>query len=435
MSRIKGNDTGLFMDTLVGIAVLSSLIFLHELGHFLAARLQGIYANRFAIGFGPILWKYQTHDTEFSLRLLPIGGFVGFPDEDPESTIPPDDPNLLKNRPILDRALVMVAGVVANLIISYLAVLVFVVIAGVQEPTPGLQFAGRPGGTTGFQAGDTLKRVNDQDLGIGQGALAKVLKTAPATFPVVLERKGQTLTQTAQADDLRGVRILGVTPKEPAALAGMQAGDLVLEIGGKALGVTPESSEQVFRSQIKAAGQQPLALVILREGKRLSLTATPSEKGQLGVMPAPNLVPSFIQRPQANPVEALAAANQRFFLLAESSLKGYGMLFSGQVGLDQLSSPVGIVKYTADVSSQNPVNLLLVAALLSFSLAILNLLPIPGLDGSHLAFLLLEAIRGKPISENIQNRLLQTGLIFLMGLSVVLILKDSVNWILTGSPF
>jgi len=428
------------MDTLVGIGVLSSLIFLHELGHFLAARLQGIYANRFAIGFGPILWKYQTRDTEFSLRLLPIGGFVGFPDEDPDSTIAPDDPNLLKNRPILDRAVVMVAGVVANLIISYLAVLVFVVIAGVQEPTPGLQFAGRPGtvAVAGFQAGDTLKRVNDRELGIApvsQTTLAEVLKTAPASFPVVLERKGQTLTQTAQADDLRGVRILGVTPKEPAALAGIQAGDLVLEIGGKTLGVTPESSEQVFRSQIKAAGQQPLSLVILREGKRLPLTVTPSEKGQLGVMPAPNLVPSFVQRPQANPVEALAAANQRFFLLAESSLKGYAMLFSGQVGLDQLSSPVGIVKYTADVSSQNPVNLLLVAALLSFSLAILNLLPIPGLDGSHLAFLLFEAIRGKPISENVQNRLLQTGLIFLMGLSVVLILKDSVNWILTGSPF
>ncbi|MER3477750.1 MAG: RIP metalloprotease RseP, partial [Leptolyngbya sp. ERB_1_2] len=87
------------MSVLAVILLLAVLIFVHELGHFLAARLQGIYANRFSIGFGPILWKYQGEQTEYALRALPLGGFVGFPDDDPESTIPPDDPNLLKNRP------------------------------------------------------------------------------------------------------------------------------------------------------------------------------------------------------------------------------------------------------------------------------------------------------------------------------------------------
>ena len=107
------------MSVLAVVALLAVLIFVHELGHFLAARLQGIYANRFSIGFGPILWKYQGSQTEYALRALPLGGFVGFPDDDPDSKIPPNDPNLLRNRPVLDRAIVIRAGLIANLLFAY----------------------------------------------------------------------------------------------------------------------------------------------------------------------------------------------------------------------------------------------------------------------------------------------------------------------------
>ncbi|MEQ8960676.1 MAG: site-2 protease family protein, partial [Coleofasciculus sp. C2-GNP5-27] len=106
------------MSILAAIAVLAVLIEVHELGHFMAARLQGIYANRFSLGFGPVLWKYQGPDTEYAIRAFPLGGFVGFPDDDPDSEIPPDDPNLLRNRPVLDRAIVISAGVIANLIFA-----------------------------------------------------------------------------------------------------------------------------------------------------------------------------------------------------------------------------------------------------------------------------------------------------------------------------
>ena len=102
------------MTVLAVIGVLALLIFVHELGHFMAARLQGIHVNRFSIGFGPILWKFQGPQTEYALRAIPLGGFVGFPDEDPESAIPANDPDLLSNRPVLDRAIVISAGVIAN---------------------------------------------------------------------------------------------------------------------------------------------------------------------------------------------------------------------------------------------------------------------------------------------------------------------------------
>ncbi|MDX2216564.1 MAG: RIP metalloprotease RseP, partial [Oculatellaceae cyanobacterium bins.114] len=109
-----------FAATLATIAALAILIVVHEMGHFFAARLQGIHVNRFSIGFGPVLWKYQGPQTEYALRAIPLGGFVGFPDDDPDSEIPPNDPDLLKNRPILDRAIVISAGVIANLVFAYL---------------------------------------------------------------------------------------------------------------------------------------------------------------------------------------------------------------------------------------------------------------------------------------------------------------------------
>ena len=105
--------------TFATIAALALLIVVHESGHFLAARLQGIYVNRFSIGFGPILWKYQGKETEYALRAFPLGGFVGFPDDDPDSDIPPNHPNLMRNRPVLDRAIVISAGVIANLVFAY----------------------------------------------------------------------------------------------------------------------------------------------------------------------------------------------------------------------------------------------------------------------------------------------------------------------------
>ena len=108
------------MSVLAAISVLAVLIVVHELGHFIAARSQGIHVNRFSLGFGPILWKHQGPETEYAVRAIPLGGFVGFPDDDPDSKIPANDPDLLRNRPILDRAIVISAGVIANLIFAYL---------------------------------------------------------------------------------------------------------------------------------------------------------------------------------------------------------------------------------------------------------------------------------------------------------------------------
>ncbi|MEM7649317.1 MAG: site-2 protease family protein, partial [Cyanobacteria bacterium P01_A01_bin.70] len=211
------------MSVLAAIAVIALLIFVHESGHFLAARFQGIHVNRFSIGFGPILWKYQGPDTEYALRAIPLGGFVGFPDDDPESEIPPEDPDLLSNRPILDRAIVISAGVVANLLFAYL---VFVA-----------QFA---------------------SVGVPQAFTPE---------------PGILIPQL-------------ISESDPAAVAGMRSGDVILSAGGIDFG-TDETTVQSFVQLIQDNPEQPIEMTVQRQGEILDVTVTPEigpdGKSEIGV--------------------------------------------------------------------------------------------------------------------------------------------------------
>ncbi|KAJ6343405.1 hypothetical protein OIU76_005194 [Salix suchowensis] len=167
---VSGFDLGNFQSVLEAAGVLTAIIVVHESGHFLAAYLQGIHVSKFAVGFGPILAKFNAKNVEYSVRAIPLGGFVGFPDNDPESDIPVDDENLLKNRPILDRTIVISAGVIANIIFAYLIIFIQVVSVGlpVQEAFPGVLVPDvRPfsaASRDGLLPGDVILAVNGTNL-------------------------------------------------------------------------------------------------------------------------------------------------------------------------------------------------------------------------------------------------------------------------------
>lgn len=354
------------MSVLAAIAVLALLIVVHELGHFMAARLQGIYANRFSIGFGPILWKYQGPETEYALRAFPLGGFVGFPDDDPESTIPPNDPNLLKNRPILDRAIVISAGVVANLLFAYFLLVVQVGTVGIQE------------------------------LNLLPGVLVPEVKS-----------------ELSQA----------------AAQAGIQSGDLILAVDGQDLTASPQSIKLLMET-IQARPNQPISLKIERDGKVLSqpLVVTPSlgsdGKGKIGVGLKAN---SKIERRRVdNPIAIFSVAADEFQRITVLTVQGFGQLITnfGQVA-DQVSGPVKIVSEGAKLARSDASSLFTFGALISINLAIINILPLPALDGGHLAFLLIEGLRGKPLPTRFQENVMQTGLVLLLGLGIFLIVRDT----------
>jgi membrane-associated protease RseP (regulator of RpoE activity) len=354
------------MSTLAAIGVLAILIFVHELGHFLAARLQGIYANKFSIGFGPVLLKYQGTQTEYALRALPLGGFVGFPDDDPESDIPPNDPNLLRNRPLLDRAIVISAGVIANLIFAYFLLVVQVSVTGFQQIDyhPGVVVAGiadnlsTAAGKAGIQAQDVILAVNQQQLGDGKPAIVKLM------------------------------------------------------------------------AEIQSHPQQPLTFQVQRGTATLDLKVTPDPnaegKGQIGVKLAPN-ADIIITRSQ-NFGDALSKGAIEFERVIILTVQGLAQLVTnfGETA-SQIAGPIKIVEIGSNIASTNIAGLLQFGALISINLAVMNILPLPALDGGQLAFLLCEGLLGKPLPMKLQDTVMQTGLFLLLGLGVFLVVRDTAN--------
>ena len=348
------------MNILASFAVLGLLIFFHELGHFLAAILQGIRVNGFSIGFGPALIQKELRGVTYSLRLLPLGGFVAFPDDQEDNEIPKNDPNLLKNRPIKQRALVISAGVIANLLLAWLVL-------------------------------------------IGQ-----------ATF----------IGLPNQADP--GAIVLSIQEGGAADISGLRAGDQIIKINGKELGIG-EDAVRVFVERIQSSPGKSIELEGLREGKNKLINITPIESsgaGRIGAQLQPNILNGFKSANGIN--EIISHANYQFVDFLLRTINGYkGLITNFSKTSQQLSGPVKIIQIGAQLSNEGGSGLILFAALISINLAVLNSLPFPLLDGGQMVLLLLEGIRGKPIPEKVQIVFMQSGFFLLVGLSVVLIIRDT----------
>jgi len=354
------------MGVLTALAILATLIVVHETGHFLAARWQGIRVSGFSIGFGPPLLQWRRGGILYALRLIPLGGYVAFPDDEDEdeehSDIPASDPDLLRNRPLPQRALVIAAGVLANLLLAW-AVLV------------------------------------------AQGVVVGI----PAGF-----------------SNSPGVLVASVQARQPASLAGLRGGDRILTLQGQELG----GGERAVSDLVAAIRQAPgrsLQLQVQRGAQRRALTLTPTEAGGIGRIGA-QLQPSGSEvfRPARGPLEPIGRANREFLALTGRTIDGFISLATHfDQTASQVSGPVKIVAMGASLAQQGGGSLYLFTALISINLAVLNSLPLPLLDGGQFVLLLLEGVRGRPLPERFQTAFLQSGFVFLVGLSVLLIVRDT----------
>ena len=350
------------MGVLTALAILAGLIVVHEAGHFFAATWQGIRVSGFSVGFGPVLLQKQRRGVQFALRAIPLGGFVSFPDDDEDSSIPSDDPDLLTNRPLAQRALVIAAGVIANLLLAW-AVL------------------------------------------MAQGAFVGI----PAGFSAT-----------------PGVLVSGVQQGQAAAASGLKAGDRILAVDGRDLGGGQSAVSQLVEL-VKGAPDQTLRLQAERQGQALELQLTPADLsgiGRIGAQLQPSGTEAF-RRPRS-PIEVIQQANHDVALLTKRTVDGFITLvthFGETAG--QVSGPVKIVEMGASLAKQGGSSLFLYTALISINLAVLNALPLPMLDGGQFVLLLLEGLRRKPLPEKFQMAFMQSGFVLLVGLSVVLIVKDT----------
>lgn len=347
-------------------AVLTAIIVVHESGHFLAASLQGIHVSKFAVGFGPILAKFNANNVEYSIRAFPLGGFVGFPDNDPESDIPVDDENLLKNRPIFDRVLVISAGVIANIIFAYVIIFVQVLSVGlpVQEAFPGV---------------------------------------------LVPE-----------------VRALSAASRD-----GLLPGDIILSVNGIELPKSGSSAVSELVDVIKGSPKRNVLLKVERGKKDFEIGVTPDENsdgtGRIGVQLSPNVKFSKV-RPK-NLIEAYNFTGKEFLGLSFNvfdSLKQTFLNFSQSAS--KVSGPVAIIAVGAEVARSNTDGLFQFAAILNLNLAVINLLPLPALDGGSLFLILLEAARGgRKLPLELEQRIMSSGIMLVILLGLFLIVRDTLN--------
>ncbi|WP_415409682.1 RIP metalloprotease RseP [Synechococcus sp. A10-1-5-9] len=349
------------MNVLASLLALGLLIVIHEAGHFLAARLQGIRVNGFSVGFGPAVLKTELNGITYALRLLPLGGFVSFPDDDDnDQSIPLDDPDLLRNRPIPQRVLVISAGVLANLLLAWLVLVGHTAATGVPgDPAPGVVVMtvqdGAPADRAGLKPGDRILSIDSQPLGSGDPAVR-------AAVDPIRRSPGQTLELEVQHAE--AVQMLRLTPDDQNGTGRIGAQLQVAMVGAT--------------------------------------------------------------RPVRSPLEALSAGSSQFAGLFSRTVAGYaGLLTDFGSTAQQVSGPVKIVEMGAQLSSQGGSGLALFLALISINLGVLNALPLPLLDGGQLVFLLIEGVRGRPLPERFQLAVMQSSLLLVLGLSVLLIVRDT----------
>jgi regulator of sigma E protease len=429
------------MNTAIGIVlVLGVIILVHEWGHFIIARLFGVRVDVFSIGFGPRLFGFKRGDTDWRISAVPLGGYVRMAGQD-ITDVDTGAPDELMSKKRWQRALISFAGPAVNLIFPILLLSAYYLIAGV----PYAAFLNKPivvaappaqSSSDTLHSGDRVISVNGLKNPTWEQVQALVSRTAPGTsLNVEVENNGVTRTVSLPLKNEPGARPFGYYPiparisevasGTPADHAGLRAGDVVRAIDGQKI----EYWDQ-FVDMVRGSGGRTLQLEVERGGQTLTLAVTPKQgiadttdtKYQIGVAPEPALAYKRVGLAQS-----LSEARSRTWEIVEDTIGVFGKLFSGRVSVKQLQSVVGISRAAGEAVSQGPFTVISLMALISVNLGILNLLPIPILDGGHILLLSLEGIRRRDFSLAFKERFIQVGLVFLLVLFVYVMYNDVVR--------
>lgn len=444
-----------FLQTLVSFLVaLGVLVAVHEFGHFWVAQRLGVKILRFSLGFGPPLWRRQRGETEFVIAAVPLGGYVKMLDEREGDVAPHELSRAFNRKPLGTRAAVVAAGPAANFMLALFAYWLTLVI-GVSGPRPiiGAVDEDSIAARAGLVADAEIIAVEGTPTqtwdGVFRRALDAILDgdrlSITVRDPSAAERLTELDFRTVTVDDIGNGNFLGelgIRPKrplipprigrvvagQPAAAAGMLSGDLVVSANGQALH-SWENWVDVVRANPGAA----LDVEIEREGRRLQLTLTPArdrtdgvEHGRIGAeVHLPDdlaAMPLGIERYGWG--EAIGGAVQRTWDMSVTTLKFLGKMVSGEASVRNLSGPLSIAHYAGESAKLGAARFLEFLALVSISLGVLNLLPIPLLDGGHLLYYLIEFATRRPVPESIQVYGQQIGLVLLLGLMGLAVYND-----------
>jgi regulator of sigma E protease len=436
------------------VVVIGILILVHELGHFFVARWTGVGVERFSIGFGPVLLRWRGQETEYVLSAIPMGGYVKMVGEEnplEDGGRPTVDPSkAFASKPLWARFLIVFAGPAMNLV---LAVVIFAAVLAtlgraVWPAVVGKVATSGPAAAAGLRTSDTIVAVNRQPVAYWEDLDRAVAQSNGHPLELRVRRDGAELT-VAVTPRLRTVpdpifreprevwdlgagpqllpMITSVGPGSPAERAGLKPGDVVIAVSGQ-----PLYTHEDLLEAIRTRPGQSFEVTLERDRTPLTLTVTPEpvkertptgEEIVVGKIQA-GLAPKAVKFEPYSPLTAVWQGAVKTWDMTMLTAKGLWKLVTRQMDLSNIGGPIQIATETTRQANEGLVSVAVFVAIISVNLAVLNLLPIPMLDGGHLLFFLIEAVLGRPLSLRKREVAQQVGFVLLMMIMVFALYND-----------
>lgn len=428
------------------LIALGILIFVHELGHFIMARRAGIRVEQFSIGFGPKLVAFRRGETEYKIAPIPLGGYVRLTGEDPEDE-KKDDERSFASKPIGSRLKVTSAGPIMNLVLAFVLMpLVFFIgrmepkffsepprLIGVKHDSPAYQ--------AGLQEGDLISKIDGRGVKTWDDVMDKVLISPDSVMRFGIERGEEKIERDVTVGRLpeigggylgvEPILFLGntavidrVIPGGPAAKAGVKAGDKVIRVSGQ------EAEDWMDMANIvNAVGGKELVLTVDRAGEVVELRVTPAYNNEfkrwvIGIEKRRRSTDLPMVKKRLDIFQSFIAGTKENIGLIGTTLVVLKRLITGKLSYKVLGGPVQIAEVAGMAAQAGLADFIYLLAFLSIQLGILNLLPIPVLDGGHIAFLALEAGLRKPVSSRVRLIAQQVGLVFILSIFFLVTVND-----------
>jgi regulator of sigma E protease len=423
--------------------VLGVLIFVHELGHFLMARRLGVRVLTFSLGFGPKLLRFTRGDTEYAISAIPLGGYVKMAGENPDEARS-GRPDEFLSKTKWERFLVYIMGPAMNLLLAFV-VTAAVLYQGAESPAYeqeppviGTVTENSPGASAGLRPGDRVLTVAGREMTTWDQFFIEIGTRAGRETEIVIDRGGrrETVHVTPTPRTKYEVGEIGVLPKTrmqigevtpgmAADRAGFRRGDIILAVDGK-----PDPDYQPLIAYIKSNPNKPLRFSIERDGTPMEITVIPEgERGSalIGI----RFSPYEFRVIQPGVVEAFRLSLAKNWEWTRLIFRTLGGLFTRETSVRQLMGPVGIAELSGGAAQLGWIHLFNLMAMISLNLGLLNLMPIPVLDGGHIFIVLLEGIARRDFSVRMKEKMLLAGFVVLMMLMVTVIYNDlmRVQWI------
>lgn len=422
------------MNILIALLILSVIIIIHEFGHFILAKANGVGVTEFSVGMGPRIIKFTRGQTMYSLKLLPFGGSCMMVGEDEDS----NDEKAFNNKSVWARISIIAAGPVFNFILAFVMAVIIIANIGYDPCVIAHVEEGSVAYKAGLREGDLIQSINGKKVVFGREFSLLETVSPDRTLEIMYLRNGEEYTVTIVPEfvendyyqvgiSIADLKISDVIDGKPADEAGIKKNDIIEAINGVAM----ESAQQAV-SAINQSNGEKLVITVNRDGTVLDLTVVPklvhTTSYETGI-----IINSARMDTGAINTVVLSFHEVKYWI--KTVFESLGMMIRGQVTADDVAGPVGVVSLIGEVVEESRpdgwfyvfLNIFNLTLMLSANLGVMNLLPLPALDGGRLVFLIIEAVRRKPINREKEGMVHFVGIVLLMILMVFITFNDILN--------